>query len=145
MSKLQKHSKLLVFIALIFFGSGVAISQDYFVAKTDNISNIQIPHDDLSAYFVSNMMKVKVQKMIIADENTNYFLMVKDELSSWIYVLELKDRKGKLYIKKNQTINACESNKLTPEVIKFVDGQVKGCVDCNHKVVKTQTVKLETQ
>ncbi len=85
------------------------------------------------------METVEIIEMEISNQNNEYFLLVKCKINNkenWIYIVQLKSKKKKLVIKKGRYLNACESDIISIDNFNIVNGEIEGCVKCNHKIMQ---------
>lgn len=115
-------------------------SQSKTVAHLDNINNIEISKSDMKNYLkkFEPMETFEITEMKISNQNSEYFLLVKCKLNkkeNWIYIVQLKSKTKKLFIKKGMQLNACETDITSIDSFNINNGEIKGCVKCNHKVM----------
>lgn len=115
-------------------------SQSKTVAHLDNINNIEISKSDIKNYLkkFEPMETFEITEMKISNQNNEYFLLVKCKLNkkeNWIYIVQLKSKTKKLVIKKGMQLNACETDITSIDSFNINNGEIKGCVKYNHKVM----------
>ncbi|MBT3303039.1 MAG: hypothetical protein HOD63_07560 [Bacteroidetes bacterium] len=114
-----------------------AFAQKRKVAKIDNETHVVIKNVDVSYYLQQILLDQDVTITDIKLEifDNTYYLLASDFRNSWIYLLPLKRRNDILYLKLFQrTINACESNNMSISIFNFEEGEIHGCIECNHKI-----------
>lgn len=129
-------SILLCLLAFNFHG----FSQSKTVAHIDNMDKIEISKSDVENYIMKfgPMQTIEIMELDISDHNNEYFLLAKCKINNkenWVYIVQLKSKKNKLVIKKGKYLNACESDIISIDNFTIVNGEIKGCVKCNHKVM----------
>ncbi len=75
-----------------------------------------------------------IDQMKIEKFENDYFLLAKDVVNHWGYIFKLISKKKKLYLNPSDDINACDCEILSINSFKIVNGEIKGCIECNHKI-----------
>ena len=124
----------LVIVALVISSS--VFAQQYFVANTNSISDIQIAGDEIVEYLQFYKQPSEVKEMLVVQDASSYFLLAKDEKQGWVYIFNLKNENGRLYINLKKDINACQCDDLSIDNYVITGGEVTGCLGANHKVIQ---------
>ena len=140
MRTLTNIKRFLILTFIISLANPV-FSQRKIVAKLDSISKIEISKSYIKEYIqkFDFMEEMIVSDMLVSNHNGKYFLLVKCKINNdkvWIYIIELKSKRNKLLLRKSKVLNACESESLSIDIFNIVDGEAKGCIKCNHKIMK---------
>ncbi|MDT8346496.1 MAG: hypothetical protein RQ756_01740 [Flavobacteriaceae bacterium] len=133
-----------LFIVVSLFFTNALFAQKHLVAEPEDPSTILISKEEINDYLDKFEMSeiITIHQMLIAEHKGQPYLLAQDRWQGWIYIMELKQKKNGLFLKKSRTLNACESEDLSIDVFNVSDGKIQGCREANHKITSIQILGL---
>ncbi|MEE4258021.1 MAG: hypothetical protein V2I47_13355 [Bacteroidales bacterium] len=111
-----------------------------YVCYTDKPEEINIATGDIEAYLLGyRMVNIpSVSDIKVARSDNGFYLLALEKNEGVTYAIPLEESDDKLFIEKSGIIHGCENDAFSLEVFSIVDGEIKACVDCNHRIMKQQ-------
>jgi len=137
---MKKRLILSVFFFLLISNFQL-LAQSKIVAPIDAIHEIEIPKKDIKSYLekFESMTSFEVVEMKVSNKDKENFLLVKckvNDVENWVYIVELKPVRKNLVIKKGRYLNACKSDVVSIDNFRIDQGEIKGCIKYNHKIIR---------
>lgn len=136
--KYQRKTSVFFAFTCMLVITQTLVSQNLFVGEFGDKSKIMITNHQLNKYMNGYEIgeNIQINEMMISEFANQNFLLARDVEGGWVYVMKLKTRGKRLFLEKNKTINACQSNKLSIDLFNFENGEIMGCAQHNHKIIK---------
>lgn len=116
-------------------------AQSKVVAPIDNNHKIEISKKDIKSYLkkFESTSDLEVVEMKVSNKDNKNFLLVMCKINAvenWVYIVKLKPKKKKLVINKGRYLNACKSDIISMDSFRIDQGEIKGCIEHNHKIIR---------